>query len=172
MFNSNAVFQCIQEDIYSTSSNQGTIFLNVNVSEIGVYLTIDGIIIISLALVYIFAWFFFFILSDRIMIDSMTEIILDLMKYDVAFNPNNIMSECAYLCIMWACCQWKSGSQESIPRIHAREILVWRDLFGLKLKLLPGFPMSHFPLPCHGRSPTVSSARTKQKPVSRVPASY
>ena len=61
--------------------------------------------------------------------------------------------------------------EESIPRTQAWEILMWQGgLF--PRKAASGFPISYFLLSCHGKSPTMSSPRPKQKTVSRVSSSY
>ena len=60
---------------------------------------------------------------------------------------------------------------ENITRTHTQEVVVLpNSLF--RWKSAPGFPMSHLPPSCCGKSPTMSSARPNQKPVSTVSASY
>lgn len=61
--------------------------------------------------------------------------------------------------------------RDSMPRTHAWEVRVGQDGV-LVWKAAPRFPRPHLPVPHHGKSPAVSSARPKQEPVSRVSASH
>lgn len=64
--------------------------------------------------------------------------------------------------------------EESIPRTHAWDTMVWQDLVGMQNQKCSalGFPMSHLRLFCHRKSPILSSSRPKRRLVPRVAVSF
>ena len=113
-------------------------------------------------MVYIFAWFSSFWVIHRIMIVSVTEIILDLIKHDVAFNPRHAVIYVGMHSFMYhvGLSSVETRLFHGIARKHSKDPcqgdfgLAW--FIGVEIEAAPGFPMSHLPPSHNGRSPNTS----------------